>query len=84
MDQARKLLGLLWMALAPAALGLLLYAAFKNINGAAKGDITNPVPWIIVIAVFTPIVIGLMIFGWYCWKGEYNQTNKDLDKPTAL
>jgi hypothetical protein len=46
----------------------------KNINGAAKGDISNPVPWIIVIAIFLPIAAGLVIFGWYCWKGEYDYT----------
>ena len=63
------------MALGPAAVVLLVYAAFKNINSAGNGDITNPVPWIIVIAIFTPIAIGLVIFGWYSWKGEYDNHN---------
>jgi hypothetical protein len=62
------------MLIGPAAVCLLVYAAFKNINGAAKGDISNPVPWIIVIAIFLPIAAGLVIFGWYCWKGEYDYT----------
>lgn len=73
MDNLKRGLGILWMLLGPAAVGLLVYAAFKNINGAGKGDIANPVPWIIVIAVFTPIALGLVIFGWYCWKGEYDR-----------
>lgn len=72
MDSLKRYLGLLWMVLGPAAVGLLLYAAAKNINGAAKGDIANPVPWVIVIAIFTPIAIGLTLFGWYAWKGEYD------------
>lgn len=83
MDSLKKALGLLWMALGPAAVGLLLYAAFKNINSTATGDITNPVPWIIVIAIFTPIAIGLVLFGWYCWKGEYNQVNQQQDHTTT-
>jgi hypothetical protein len=74
MDFLKRGLGLLWMLIGPATIGLLLYAAFKNINSAAKGDISNPVPWIIVIAIFTPIAIGLVLFGWYCWKGEYDRT----------
>ncbi len=73
MDTLKRVLGIVWMLLGPVAVALLLYAAFKTINGGAKGDISNPVPWIIVIAIFTPIAIGLVIFGWYCWKGEYDE-----------
>lgn len=76
MNGLRKLLGLVWMLLGPGAIALLLYAAFKNINSTAKGDISNPVPWIIIIAVFTPIAIGLMIFGWYSWQGEYDRPTR--------
>ena len=43
-----------------------------NIDPAGKKDINNPVIWIIIIAIFTPIAIGLMIFGWYALKGEYD------------
>lgn len=74
MHAVKRTLGILWMLLGPTAIGLLLYAAFENINSTAKGDISNPVPWIIVIAIFTPIAIGLVIFGWYCWKGAYDQS----------
>ncbi len=73
MDILKRWLGLVWMLLGPAAIGLLLYAAATNINSTAKGDISNPVPWVIVILVFTPIAIGLVIFGWYAWKGEYDR-----------
>lgn len=74
MNKLKRSLGIVWMVLGPAAICLLLYAAIKSINSAMKGDIANPVPWIIVIAIFTPIAIGLVIFGWYCWKGEYDNT----------
>jgi hypothetical protein len=28
--------------------------------------------WVIIIAIFTPIAVGLMIFGWYAFRGEYD------------
>ena len=70
----KKALGLLWMLLGPLTICFLFYVAFKNINSGAKSDISNPIPWIIIIVVFTPIAIGLSIFGWYSWKGEYSHT----------
>lgn len=75
MNHLKKALGLVWMLLGPVTIGLLAYAAAKNINGATKGDISNPVPWIIILLIFTPIAVGLLIFGWYSWKGEYNLTS---------
>lgn len=71
MDRLKKYLGIIWMLLGPATIIALLLAAFQNINSEARGDISNPVPWIIIIAVFAPIAVGFSIFGWYCWKGEY-------------
>lgn len=70
MNGLKKYLGVLWMLVGIAAIGLLIYSAAINI-GTAKGDIGKPIPWIIIILVFTPISIGLIIFGWYAMKGEY-------------
>ena len=71
MDQTKRILGLLWMVLGPAIMVLLIYSAFQNI-GKGKGDIANPLPWAIIIFVFIPVAIGMTIFGWYAWKGEYD------------
>jgi hypothetical protein len=71
-NKMKRLLGLLWMALGPIAVAVLLSTALKTIYSSAKGDIGNPVPWIIIITIFTPIAIGLTIFGWYSWKGAYD------------
>ena len=62
------------MLLGPVVIGILLWGAATNIDTAGKEDINKPLPWIIIIAIFTPIAIGLTIFGWYAWKGEYNKT----------
>jgi len=72
-NSVKKYLGLLWMVCGPLAILLLISTAIKTIYSNAKGDIGNPIPWIIIIAIFTPIAIGLAIFGWYSWKGEYNE-----------
>ena len=70
MNDVKKYLGVLWMLVGIVAISLLIYSAATNI-GTAKGDIGKPIPWIIIIVVFTPISIGLIIFGWYALKGEY-------------
>ena len=72
MNVLKRALGLLWLILAPAVIYFLVDRAIVNIDPAGKKDINNPVIWIIIIAIFTPIAIGLMIFGWYAWKGEYD------------
>ena len=71
MNTLKKYLGLIWLLLGPVVIYFLVSGAITNIDPAGKKDINNPVIWIIIIAIFTPIAIGLMIFGWYAWKGEY-------------
>ena len=73
MNLVKKYLGLIWLVLAPVLIYFLVYGAVINIDSAGKKDINNPVIWIIIISIFTPIAIGLMIFGWYALKGEYDQ-----------
>jgi hypothetical protein len=72
MQLLKKYLGLVWMLLGPTIIFILIKSAVTNISSGGAGDINKPVPWIIVIAIFTPIAIGLMIFGWYAWKGEFD------------
>ncbi len=76
MNNAKKFLGLLWILTGPAAIYFLVTSAIHNINPAGKLDINKPLPWIIIICIFTPIAIGLMVFGWYAWKGEYEMTDE--------
>lgn len=72
MNALKKILGLLWLLTGPAVIYFLVYGAIINIDTAGTKDINNPVIWIIIITIFTPIAIGLMLFGWYAWKGEYD------------
>ena len=73
MNSLKKLLGAFWLLLGPAVIFFLVSGAIANIDPSGKKDINNPVIWIIIIAIFTPISIGLMIFGWFALKGEYSK-----------
>jgi len=74
MDSLKRALGYLWILIGVAAIVVLVVGAIMNIDINGKADINKPIPWIIIIVIFTPISIGLMIFGWYAIKGEYTSS----------
>lgn len=83
MNTLKKYLGIIWLALAPVVIYFLVSGAITHIDPAGTKDINNPVIWIIIIAIFTPIAIGLMIFGWYALKGEYDhlpESSEEIDE----
>jgi ABC-type polysaccharide/polyol phosphate export permease len=73
MNHLKKYAGILWMLIAPIMIGVLVYSAFQNIDSKGTKDINSATPWIIIISIFTPIAIGLFLFGWYAFKGLYKQ-----------
>ncbi len=73
MNQLKRIMGFLWMIIAPVIIYFLVMGAVRNINPSGTKDINKPVPWVIIIAIFTPIALGLMIFGYYSLKGEYDK-----------
>jgi len=73
MNSIKKYLGIVWLLLAPVVIYLLVSGAITHIDPTGKKDINNPIIWVIIIAIFTPVAIGLMIFGWYAWKNEYSK-----------
>lgn len=78
MKSIKRLLGLLWIVIAAVSIVVLLLGAYQNIDLKGTTDISKPLPWIIIIAIFTPIAIGMGIFGWYAFKGEFeNETLYD-------
>ena len=77
MSLLKKILGIFWLLLAPLVIYALVDGAITHINPNGKKDINNPVIWIIIIAIFTPIAVGLMIFGWYAFRGEYDKLPAD-------
>ena len=73
MNAFKRYFALLLLIIAPLFIYELVAGAIANIDTAGTKDINNPVIWIIIITIFTPIAIGLVIFGWYAFRGEYDQ-----------
>ncbi len=80
MENVKKIMGIVWMILAPVIIYFLVMGAIHNISSSGTKDINKPIPWIIIITIFTPIAIGLMIFGYYALKGEYNRLPESSDE----
>ena len=71
MNQLKKWLGIVWMLLGPVAIYYLIKTAAAEI---AKTPVTNTViQWAVFVVIFIPIAIGLVIFGYYAFKGEYDR-----------
>lgn len=63
------------MLLGPLAMTFLFIQAIEKV-GLTHTEIerTNTIlQWAIILFIFLPISLGLMIFGFYAWKGEYDQ-----------
>jgi hypothetical protein len=73
MNSIKKLLGLIWIALAPIMVIFMFIQASEKISEATEGVAkTNTfLQWAIILIIFIPICIGLAIFGFYAFKNEY-------------
>jgi len=79
MNSIKKFLGLVWMVLGPIAMTFLFIQAIDKV-GLTHTEIerTNTIlQWTIILSIFFPISLGLMIFGFYAWKGEYERLPED-------
>jgi len=70
MNYVKRFLGIIWILLAPLATYYLVKTASHEI--AKKPAIETKIQWSVFIIVFIPIAIGLIIFGYYAIKGEYD------------
>ena len=64
-------MGVVWIALGPVVLYWLIKTGAAEI--AKKPVIDTKIQWGIFIGIFIPIVIGLVLFGYYSLKGEYDR-----------
>ena len=70
MNLLKRCLGIFWLLLGPLSMGYLIFEAWQKIAAHPVQDVY--LPWIIIIIVFLPVAIGLMVFGYYALKGEYD------------
>lgn len=75
MSALKRVLGLLWIVLGPAAMLFMFLEACDKVALAPAGvDKTNTIlQWGIILFIFIPICTGLVIFGLYALKGEYTK-----------
>jgi hypothetical protein len=71
MNILKRYAGIIWMALGPVMLGFLLRTASREI---ARNDTADTwIQWGVFITIFIPIAVGLVLFGWFALKGEYDR-----------
>ena len=71
MNPIKRALGIVWMTLGPLVLFFLIKTAASEI--AKKPVLDTRIEWTVFIVVFIPIAIGLVLFGYYALKGEYEE-----------
>ncbi|KAF0242126.1 MAG: hypothetical protein Q8K64_02700 [Sediminibacterium sp.] len=71
MNQLKKYAGIIWILMGPIAMYYLIQTAASQI--ISKPGIDTKIQWMVFGVVFLPIAIGLMIFGYYALKGEYDK-----------
>lgn len=77
MNTLKKTAGFLWIALAAATVIFMLHRANLEIglavtSGKPDEILNQRMFWFIIIPIFTPIMAGLALFGWYALKGKYS------------
>lgn len=76
MNTLKKVLGIVWIVLGPVVILFLIVQAMDKIGAASAGiaKTNTTLQWSIIILIFIPICAGLMIFGYYGFKGEYEKS----------
>ena len=70
MNALKRIAGILWIVAGPLAIYYLARTAINEIN--KKPVIDTKIQWAVFVIVFVPIAIGIIIFGFYAIKGEYD------------
>ncbi len=70
MNALKRISGILWIIAGPLAIFYLVRTAISEVN--KKPVIDTKIQWAVFVIVFIPIAIGIIIFGFYAIKGEYD------------
>ena len=70
MNQLKRFAGIIWILLGPVAVYYLIKTAAEEIT--KKPVLDTKIQWGVFVVVFIPIAIGMVLFGWYAFKGEYD------------
>ena len=70
MNTIKRIAGVLWVIAGPLAIYYLVTTAMSEIK--KKPVIDTKIQWAVFVIVFIPIAIGLVIFGYYAFRGQYD------------
>ncbi len=73
MNTLRRAMGFVWIILGPLVLVYLVKTASPEIAKNPGWD--TRIEWSIFILVFIPIAAGLVLFGYYAVRGEYEEAS---------
>jgi len=75
MNAIKKALGIVWIILGPASIIFMFMQAIEKVGLAEEGvhRTNTALQWGIILFIFIPISAGLVIFGYYALKGEYDK-----------
>jgi len=70
MNKLKRFAGIIWILLGPLAIFYLVQTASKEI--VKKPVIDTKIQWGVFVVVFIPIAIGLVFFGYFALRGDYD------------
>jgi hypothetical protein len=70
MNTIKRFAGILWIVAGPLAIYYLAQTALREI--AKKPVIDTKIQWAVFVIVFIPIAIGIILFGYYAFRGGYD------------
>jgi hypothetical protein len=71
MNFLKRAFGIVWIAMGPLVLFYLIKTGAAEI--AKKPVIDTKIQWGVFIGIFIPIAVGIVLFGFYALKGEYDR-----------
>lgn len=72
MNAVKRLIGIVWIALALAAIWFLFTRAMAELSAATVTP-DKKIFWYTILPVYTPLMLGMALFGYYALKGEYDR-----------
>lgn len=71
MNTIKRLAGILWITLGPVCMFYLVKTAAAEISRNPVLD--TRIQWIVFVLIFLPIAVGMVVFGYYALRGEYDE-----------
>ncbi|HEY0899146.1 MAG TPA: hypothetical protein VGD90_07415 [Sphingobacteriaceae bacterium] len=72
MNFLKRALGVVWICLGAALVVYFPYKTYSVLMAPASTS-EDYVFWIVVTGIFIPVILGLLLFGYYALKGEYDE-----------